>query len=236
MNYVVTALDQRYWNPWGISWIASLRELAQTNSKLIVLNTGLTHETLQKLHSLKVRVVQGHVGINIRNHAVSWAAKLSVEEAANCAYFDADCWFQRGIDDLWGMLENKLVLVQGKNPGFVAGTPRAWSQFASTKNIFDFMKDGDYLDSFIRFFGQQYAEIPEAWNCTRLQELQDKEGWLCIDGEPMNVIHPYAGLKTSAAKRNLMFQERYPDLFEQYIEKPARSLSLTSRRLILPKK
>jgi hypothetical protein len=39
--FIVTAFNDDYWNPHGISWIASLCEFSKTSATPVVLNLGL---------------------------------------------------------------------------------------------------------------------------------------------------------------------------------------------------
>ena len=44
MNFIVTAFNDDYWNPHGISWIASLCEFSKTSATPVVLNLGLNEK------------------------------------------------------------------------------------------------------------------------------------------------------------------------------------------------
>lgn len=236
MNYVVTALDQRYWSPWGISWIASLRELAQTKANLIVLDCGLRSEVIFKLKEERIRVISIPVTHSIRDSGVNIMAQLAVEQGGNWAFFDADCWFQRSIDDLWSHLNEKLVISVGANVGFVAGKAHAWAQYLNAQQCLAFLNENDGLINYMRFFVHERQEISQTWNCTQVYRLKDVEGWLSLGNEPMNVIHPTGSFKSSAVNRNLLFQERYPDLFGQYQYRSHSNTFSPRKRLIVPKK
>ena len=48
MNFIITGLDQKYWNPWGASWVASLKELADTLPAIKKATENMSHLILEQ--------------------------------------------------------------------------------------------------------------------------------------------------------------------------------------------
>lgn len=236
MNYVVTVLDERYWSPWGISWLASLLEISQTKARPVVLSLGLKPETMHTLRSHKVQVTNIHPASTFRDSAAIYIAKLAENTDHKFAYFDADCWFQFNVDELFNQLDDRLTVVQGTNLGCVAGNAKAWKNFVDTSRMLRYFKENDLLKSYVTCFKHNCAEVSYIWNCMDLPNLKDTKGVLALNEQPVHVIHPISRFKNVDSTIKVLFHDRYPDLFEQYSKKCTAHISLPAKRFFRPNK
>ena len=216
MNFIVTGMNDQYWNPWGISWIASLKELSQTSCKIIVVDFGLNNYTKKKLNEIDVLVQKENHTSNIRNATLSSIINLSKNLDGNIAYFDADCWFQEKIDHVFDLIEDKMIMVKNNNPGFLAGSNKAWQKFDIVNKITSVMKDENKVECMVKYFASDVKFIDDKFNCINVPDLKDNNGLLSLHEEVQTVIHPTGILKKLALRKNLMFYERYSDIFKSY--------------------
>ena len=216
MNFIITGLNEKYWNPWGISWISSLKELSQTSCKIIVMDFGLNNITEKKLNEMGVSVQKENNSSNIRNATLSSIINLSKTLDGNIAYFDADCWFQENIDHVFDLIEDKMLIANNNNPGFLAGSHKSWQKFDTVNKITSLMKDENKVECMVKYFSSDVKLINDKFNCINLPDLKENNGLLSLQEQVQSVIHPTGILKKLALRKNLMFYERYPDIFKSY--------------------
>jgi lipopolysaccharide biosynthesis glycosyltransferase len=216
LNFIITAINEKYWNPWGISWIASLRELAQTKYTPIIIDFGLKTSTANKIKEFGITIYQGKKKSTIRNDALATIAQLNKQVCGNFVYFDADVWFQDNIDQLFDQIDNRIIMSQNKNAGFVAGSKKSWQKYDIINSITNFTKDGEKIDCLMKHFDSDINFVNNIYNFINLPNLKDEKGTLNFQGEMPLAIHPTGSLKKLATNRNILFHERYPDIFSEY--------------------
>ena len=217
MNYIVTGLTEKYWKPWGASWLASLLELAETKSNIVIIDFGLKNCTKEKIKNHNVILFEAekkHLG---RNSALNTICKLAKEVDGNFVYYDADVWFQDKIDDVFDFIEDKILICENRNFGFIAGNQKSWQNYEIVNNITDAMKDEAKTECLLKYFDNSLKFIENKYNCINLSDLTDDK-ILKYRGNAIAALHPTGTLKRLLAKRHLFFAERYPDLFSKYID------------------
>jgi hypothetical protein len=111
---VATTFDAAYWSAWGLSWLASLRELAGFTGEVVVFDAGLEGGVAHKLGELGVRVLPltRRYGVAEMDRHVSLAG-LAASEPGVYVGFDADLYFQGGLDELFRSAADRLVATGG---------------------------------------------------------------------------------------------------------------------------
>ena len=71
-------MNQKYWEPFGASWLASLKELSNTKSSLVVIDFGLNPIIKDFLRSQNVIVIgKKNPTTNYRNETLMTVLELS---------------------------------------------------------------------------------------------------------------------------------------------------------------
>jgi len=217
LNYLCTALDKRYWDPWGVCWLASLREIALTQAKLLVFDYGLTTAATDLLQSQGVEVIKRNLRYVHRFDALSLMIELSKNSDDKFAYYDADVWFQNTPDAIFDYIDDQIVLCKNKNLGFYAFNKHCLNNFSYFCTISQFLREDKVFEKFVSCYDSCLRTIDNKFNCIELPNLVDIKGELCIDETPQVAIHPFNRLKGMSLKKNLLFQERYYDLYKKYL-------------------
>lgn len=218
MNFVVTALNEKFWNPWGLSWALSLRKIAQPKADVVVLNHGLSLRSKSILESLDISVLDGASHGTLRQSALLQSAKNAVKGGDKVVYFDADIWFQKNFDEIFDEIDDsRLRLSSNFNQGFMAGNSRAWSNYTDIHAICQGTKESRVYEALVNFFQGFFDTTNHRYNCPNVHQLVDVDGTLTHMGMPVAGIHFTGPLKTLGLKKNVTFQERHSDLFGDYI-------------------
>ncbi len=222
MNFIVTAFNDDYWNPHGISWIASLCEFSKTSATPVVLNLGLNEKIVEHIQQYGV-VVYAPDNIPLcRNDVFLTVAELSSNLNGKYLYFDADVWFQESIEKIFDLIDNKICISKNKNEGFVAGNQDAWKFFTEIHSQTKFFNDGKTIDCIYNYYGKNLKEISDQYNCINIANLEDKNKKLWDQNQLARVIHPTGDFKILSKGKKLLFHERYPELFSKYYYYPSK--------------
>jgi hypothetical protein len=216
LNFIITGLNEKYWNPWGISWLASLRDLAQTQSKPVIIDFGLSYATKEKIKSFDAIIHEGNKDSTIRNASLNTIAKLANEIDGNFVYYDADFWFQKPIDEVFDMIEDNLLMTKNKNPGFVGGNSISWKKYGTVHNMTAVLKDHNKTECMLKFFESEISFIDNKYNFINLPDLKDNKNNLIFHDIEQLAIHPTGILKKLCQNKSLLFSEKHKELFEKY--------------------
>jgi hypothetical protein len=204
-NYVITGFDEKYWNLWGESWIISLKELAEFDlSNTIIIGYDLSENTKQKILGFGVRLVESNPTKNFRFETVKNICKLLKEqEEMNFAYWDADVYFQKNIDEIF---KSGDKLLASKNCGFIGGNSH------SIKVLDEFLK-------IIELTGQEKhfnENLIDYFSCL-LQFVDSKYNFRNVKIDDQIVVHP--NRIKDLTHRNVLFWERHKSLYSKHTKK-----------------
>jgi len=218
LNFITTILNENYWNPWGISWISSLIEFADTKAKIIVVDCGLSAKTLKKLIELGVTVLP-HIEANgFQKTAFLTVKKFDNNKGNKYLFFDADIWFQLPVDELFDQIDDRFLICKNLNYGFLGFSSESFNKFDMIQTFCSYTHDDDVFACLVKHFPYSLNKIDNKYNFNNLPELKTKDGMLVFNEEPQVTIHFQGVLKTCSGKKNLLYHERYPDLFAKYNE------------------
>lgn len=208
MNYVVTGFDEHYWNRWGISWIASLKELAKYQGTILVVDFGLPKPIKNELKELGAFLLPGK-GSSHRVGILNAIGEFAAKYPGVFAIWDADVYFQSNIDEIFDLANHKILATE--YPGFVACSH---DQFVKIGNIQKLATSfNDSFHNCLSFFPDSYTKVDATWNYTQVANLQE------LDHQ--KVIHPEGRIKALMIGKKIAFWERHPDIYERYtISKP----------------
>lgn len=216
MNFIITGLNERYWNPWGISWLASLHELAQTKAKPVIVDFGLSHISKEKIKTFDVIVYEAKKDSTTRNSCLNTIANLAKDIDGNFVYYDADVWFQNSVDEVFDRIEDSLLMTKNKNPGFIAGNSSSWKKYGNVHSITTALKDHNKTDCMLRFFESDITFIENRFNFVNLPDLKESGNNLVFHDVVQQAIHPTGLLKKLCNDKGVLFAEKHKDLFEKY--------------------
>lgn len=202
-RYVVTGFNEYYWHQWGVSWIASLKELAKFDENILVVDFGLSQITKNKLIEYGAYLLPG-VGSDFRVGIFNAILDFSKKYPGIFAIWDADVYFQSNIIEIFGQAKNNLLIT--KNPGFYAGTHEHIQTLSKIQTLVSHIQNAHFFDCLKNYFPQLYLEVDDSWNFTDVaQNIDDKK-----------VIHPTGDIKKMFNNQNIAFWERHKDIYNKY--------------------
>ena len=217
MNFICTILDENYWNPWGVSWISSLLEFTDTRASVLVVNCGLSAKSVKKLDELGATVLPSVEVSGYHERAVR-TLRLFDKGDGKYLFFDADVWFQLPVDELFERIDDSFMICKNMNYGFLGFSSDSFAKLDMVQKFCQQAHDTGALSCLTRHFPNYLAVVDNKYNCCNLPELRSKDGMLALNDEPQHAIHFQGILKGCSAKKNLLYHERYPDLFSKYCE------------------
>jgi hypothetical protein len=215
-NYIVTGFNEESWRLWGVSWLVSIKELAKFDTKkVIIVGFGLSFNTKNKITDTGATLLTGDFSTDIRNGTIKVITDLAKKSSAIFAYWDVDVFFQTDISEIFEIAKNDLVVSANKSKGFLAGPSNRWSHISNILNIMCFFDDKrDFYDCLISNFKNFIVEVDSTWNFTDIPHLKDVDGYLTYKNQIQKVIHPTEEIKNVLSNRNILFWERYKDLYQ----------------------
>lgn len=215
-NYVVTGFDEKYWKDYGSCWIYTLREVANYGGEVVVFGNNLSDFTVGKLKEKKVLVLENKEKSNkdIRLETIKLIADFAKTKKGNIAYWDADCFFENKIDEIFHFIENKFLVSENKNCGFLAAPYYQWPFLIDINNFIVKNKKTEnseiIYEQLTKNFTKLTKTVNNSWNYTDLKVLNN---------EKQNVMHPTGKLKQILKNKGFLFNERKNEKYSKFLEK-----------------
>ena len=111
---VLTAFDQEAWNRLGVTWLASLRDLARYDGDVCVISDGLNERARRFLTANNVRMIPPAGKFKTPRLDYLYTAMISAE--GTVAYWENTSYFQTGLDELFTIAEKSTVLSLSVSP------------------------------------------------------------------------------------------------------------------------
>jgi len=216
LDVVVTGMTERLWNPWGASWCLSLKNLAKTQAHVKVVDLGLTQLTRQKIQSLGFEVADGELRSGIRSSTLSHVIPR-ISEGDRFCFFDFDVWFNGSVDSAFALLEEKVVVCQNLDHGFLGLTKRSGRNLAAVGGLLEALGDSDTHKSIHENFDAFFTRVEDNYNVISLPDIEEREGVLTYLGHVAVGIHPTGLFKQTPSRRQLLFHERHRDMFDEHV-------------------
>lgn len=212
-TYLVTAFDNNSFR-YGISWIASLKELAKYDGKIVVIGFNLTSRNKDIILATGVQLIEEEACDDFKKIIFNHILEIGSKENAVIAYWDPVVYFQKDISEVLNLAENNLIACV---PGFLAGSSKCWQLIKDLNKIFSFLNlNEEYDQVLLRHFSGLVQEVDSCWNFSELGKLKDKSGILCFRDQPVNVIHVRNEIEKFVSARNILFWERHKRIFQKY--------------------
>lgn len=229
MNFVVTGLTESYFNPWGVSWLASLQQLAKTSATPVVMDLGLAENSVKFLEVHGVEVFKCKPVYGYRQSIVDAMVRMAQQIPGKYLYYDADTWFQTNFDEIFDRVGDQVLFAEDSNSGFVAGNSEAWGYYEIIKDIGAFIRDFGQLNAYRAFFSGWHSTVEHRYNFLQLASLEEKDGLLVTDAGPVPTIHISNIQRGLALEKGLCFNQRHPTIFEQYLDQSSHKSGLNLR-------
>jgi hypothetical protein len=207
----VTGFNEEYSN-YGLSWLISLRNLAQYNGDIKIFGYDLSTSTKSIIKKFDVDLIECQNCSNIRNDVLIKIKNIS----GKIAFWDADAWFQDKIDEVFDLDE----IATTENQGFFYA-PK-WKilgdliEFSTRNNLnFNLSKQFNYL----------CIKLDPTWNYTKIIDLKNDEKLTC-QNSIVKVVHPAGQIKKHLENLNIFFWDRHKDLFLKHTKKSFRKIVL----------
>jgi len=218
MDKVFTCFDNNYFNSYGISWLASLRELGKYTGPVYAASFEcLSTHIVEKLAKENFFVIDCHNKPKTRTSAF----EVFSLEAGNFAYWDIDGYFLNSIESM--QIENKLLFT--KDSGFVAGNLNSWktvSEYNRLNNFCGFKQDLNVH----KYFPNSVDFLNSTWNhCTANRGIPADTIFVHFAGEIKNI-------STATRDGDISFVVKYPEIHKAWTTKFHAS---TAKKIILRK-
>lgn len=221
MDFVVTGFSDRSWNPWGASLLLSLRNIAKTEANVEVYDFGLSNRTRKKIDSLGIQVLQGERCGSIRSSTIEHVVGRAQSGENRFVYLDCDFWLQQSIDHVFDMIDDRIMICENLDHGLVGLSQCSSKKLNLVKKVFSMFSEKDGHGKLHQHFDGFFNKIPNKYNVMDLPSLDDSDGVLTYKSEPAVGIHPAGFMKYAICRRNLMFSERYQEMFDDCVRKNA---------------
>lgn len=226
MNFVVTGLTQSYFNPWGLSWLASLQQLAKTSATPVVMDLGLAEKSVKFLEGHGVEVFKCKVISSHRQSIVDAMVRMAQQIPGKYLYYDADTWFQTNFDEIFDRVGDQILFAENSNAGFLAGDSKAWAYYEIIREIGAFIHDSSQLNAYHAFFSGWHSTVEHRYNFLQLASLEEKDGLLVTETGPVPTVHITNIQRGLALEKGLFFNQRHPTIFEQYLDESSHKTSI----------
>jgi hypothetical protein len=214
-HYVVIGFDEEYLR-WGLSSLISLRKLARYQGKIIVAGIELTAATLSKIAELDAEIIGVPRSNCHRGSIFDLIVSLSASREGVFAYWDADVYFQDSIDEVFSQADQKFFATQRQ--GFLAGPHFQWGHLNKIKKMMSLVGDqptgNSVFNILIRHYPKLVQPADETWNFVDIPQLKSDD-LLTYKGEVVKTIHPSGFIRGFTPNRNILFWERYRELFSE---------------------
>jgi len=219
LNFIVTGFSQNYWNPFGGSWLASLRLLAKTNSQLVVLDYGLSSQIVNILKKHDVLVKPVSLKDNFRMDSLRQISLLAKNTQDNFVYYDVDVWFQNNFDNLFEQFEHSLYATKNQNLGMVGGASKAWKKFEFVDKMTGFFRDPLLVEG-LSYFKDYLMPLDNTYNWTALGNLVVENRIFKTDEQIPIAIHLTGNQKDVCFAKNTMFAQLYAEECKSFYNIP----------------
>lgn len=221
-KYVVTGYTPSFWNNWGLSWLASLKE-SGTDAKVIIAYSGelpeAVHDALTVHGVILIPVASGGNEWDVRFQTWTAIAYHAGMHPGVYAFWDGDVFFQEDVSEIFELAAAKMVVCQNLNPGMIAAPGHVWNFFLDFYKAADGISPGiasvDVLGSFALHFSRLVSVLDNTWNFTSIPTLKLGEKLTHKDA-PVKVVHPTGHIKNLPEFRPFMYASRCPTVFERW--------------------
>lgn len=214
-TYVVTGFNNNFFR-YGISWIASLKELAKYNGNILVVGFNLSSLNKDRILATGAQLIEETALVDFKKITFHHLSEIANKENAVFAYWDPFVYFQKDISEILRLAESNFVACA---PGFLAGPSKYWKYISDLNRIASFLGvNAEYDQILSEHFGGFVKKIDSLWNYSEPAKLKDNSGLLSFRGEPANAIYIYDEIEKFVIAKNILFWERHREIFQKYIK------------------
>lgn len=218
-QYIVTGYTPTFWNNWGISWLASLKE-SGTKAKIVIAHKGDLPDAIHDALTAHGVILVPVGGIDdMRLQTWTTISFLGKNRPGVYAFWDGDVFFQENVSAVFDLATEKMVVCRNLNPGLVAAPSHLWEFFWQFCTAADHINPGitsvDALGAFVSHFPAFVSIQDDTWNFTNIPGLKLGEK-LTHRGEAVKVVHPSGHIKNMPETKSYLFAEKYPDVFTRW--------------------
>lgn len=213
-NYIVTAMNEKFWPEFGATWIYTLRKYALYNGEIIVVNHGLGADSVRILKNMDVNLINSRNNNveDIRMNTFLEISNISKKNKGNYFYWDSDVYFKKPIEEILFLVENKFLITENHNCGFLAAPYYQWAFIEDIQNFYNLssLKINSKLifQTLITKFKNIVKEIDNKWNFIDVLNLNRKE---------VKIIHPSEGVKNVIKGKNIFFHEEKKEEYLNFL-------------------
>ena len=210
-NIVITGFDYNYFNIFGISWLASLRELGKYSGPVLVITfDNFSKNIVEKLSKENVFLTFCDKNKSRINTLKYFIDNILPEKNANYVYWDIDGYFEDCIEEVFSFSGNKLTFTNNKNTGFIIGNNIAWQEFKKYDGLLNLCSLQPSTD-LPNYFPNLFNYVDDKWNYCEPARL--------LNSNKLNKFVHFSGAIKSVATEELLFSTKYPEIYKEWKEK-----------------
>ncbi len=213
-KFLVSGFDENYFQRFGVSWFASLKEISKFDGIVVLLAFNVKNtKILEILKNNNVIVIHKENIQDKRLAIFDTISELQIHSQGKYAYFDIDGYFSDEINSLYEMETNDYLLIaNAANLGFCFGDNAAWNMF---KDYRLFEKFFNFEHSSVDFLSlnKKISQIDSIWNCFEPYRLPEKT--------KIKFVHYSAAIKQTKNKFSeidFSFENKYPEMYQKWNE------------------
>lgn len=222
-RYLVTGSNTVFWNSWGLSWLASLKEFANYNGKVLIVHKGdFSPNLLEKIrkHVNATAIPTPGISEKARLDVYAAVAEYSRTQPGVYVYYDLDVYFQDSLEELFAAAANNIVLCKNKNPGMLGGSHESWQLIQNVLNLLSLTNPQANENTLVQCLSDHFARFVETqdniWNFAAIPNLKAMGDKLGSKSQTAKVVHPSGEIKNVIVGRSILFSERHPALFNHW--------------------
>lgn len=206
-QYVVTVVDEKEWQPWGLSWIASLRDLARYKGKVLVVTDDAPPHFLDRLRQTGVNVLVSKGGVRT-------LAEFAGKNPGLYAFWDSHVYFQEDITAVFGQTPGCV-----ENSSFMVAPSQVWEFLADFQNLASFLDHPatDLMALFTKHFQVLFNRLSPTWafsDIVSLKKTRDK--FLYLD-EPIKAVQFTDFFLPLLVEKNIFFWEKHKAVYDNWL-------------------
>jgi hypothetical protein len=211
-KFLVSSFDEAYFAKYGVSWFASLKEIANFDGMVILLAFDIENQKIiDVLKSNNIVVLSKKNVTDKRREVFDTISELQAHSQGMFSYFDIDGYFNDDISDLFEIKTDEyLMFASDYNMGFCYGSNFGWQMYRDYRTFEKFFQFEHSISGFVNF-NKRIAQIDNIWNCLEPNRLSS-------DVKP-KFIHYNRSIKQvtdNISDLDFSFQKKYPDLYEKW--------------------
>jgi hypothetical protein len=175
-KYLFTGFDAECWNKYGTSWIASLKEFARFDGRVVVYMHDYSWTDVPEKLKLNAEVITNSgPGIG-RDRTISLAEHFIAEHPGIHVHWDCDVYFQDSVDPVYEYPDSLV----SSGTGMLGGSNEVWALFFDFYRLVQLVRPTSLVETVVKFnnhIPSMSRPLEDIWNFSDLSLLKWDNGY-----------------------------------------------------------